>query len=103
MASKSDSAIERAIASGEPAHVAKYAFQLAQAFNNFYHGYQVLSEENREKRVFLLWMTGLRAGATGAHARVCWASQFLNICNSVMDLAPCASLPAALRVDRVEL
>ena len=57
MASKSDSAIERAIASGEPAHVAKYAFQLAQAFNNFYHGTQVLSEENREKRLFLLWMT----------------------------------------------
>jgi len=57
MASKSDSAIERAIASGEPAHVAKYAFQLAQAFNNFYHGYQVLSEENREKRLFLLWIT----------------------------------------------
>jgi len=57
MASKSDSAVERAIASGEPAHVAKYAFQLAQAFNNFYHVYQVLSEENREKRVFLLWMT----------------------------------------------
>jgi arginyl-tRNA synthetase len=57
MASKSDSAIERAIASGEPAHVAKYAFQLAQAFNNFYHGYQVLSEENAEKRAFLLWMT----------------------------------------------
>jgi arginyl-tRNA synthetase len=57
MASKSDSAIERAIASGEPAHVAKYAFQLAQAFNNFYHGYQVLSEENPEKRAFLLWMT----------------------------------------------
>jgi arginyl-tRNA synthetase len=57
MASKSGSAIERAIASGEPAHVAKYAFQLAQAFNNFYHGYQVLSEENAEKRIFLLWMT----------------------------------------------
>lgn len=57
MASKSDSAIERAIASGEPAHVAKYAFQLAQAFNTFYHDYPVLSEEGREKRVFLLWMT----------------------------------------------
>jgi arginyl-tRNA synthetase len=56
-ASKTDSAIERAIASGEPAHVAKYAFQLAQAFNNFYHGYPVLTEENREKRTFLLWMT----------------------------------------------
>ncbi len=55
--SKADSAIERAVASGEPAHVAKYAFQLAQAFNNFYHGYQVLTEENPERRTFLLWMT----------------------------------------------
>ncbi len=57
-ASKADSAIERAVASGEPAHVAKFAFQLAQAFNNFYHGYPVLTEENRERRVFLLWLTG---------------------------------------------
>jgi arginyl-tRNA synthetase len=56
-ASKSDSAVERAITSGEPAHVAKYAFQLAQAFNNFYHGYQVLTEENPERRTFLLWLT----------------------------------------------
>ncbi len=62
MASKSDSAIERAIASGEPAHVAKYAFQLAQAFNSFYHDYQVLTEENREKRLFLLWVTGYVRG-----------------------------------------
>jgi arginyl-tRNA synthetase len=57
IASKVDASIERAVASGEPAHVAKYAFQLAQAFNNFYHGYPVLTEENREKRTFLLWMT----------------------------------------------
>ncbi|HZU26377.1 MAG TPA: arginine--tRNA ligase [Bryobacteraceae bacterium] len=57
LASKSESAITRAVASGEPAHVAKYAFQLAQAFNNFYHEYPVLQEENREKRTFLLWMT----------------------------------------------
>ena len=57
MASKADSAIERAIASGEPAHVARYAFQLAQAFNTFYHDYQVLAEENPEKRTFLLWVT----------------------------------------------
>jgi len=57
MASKADSAIDRAVASGEPAHVAKYAFQLAQAFNNFYHSYPVLTEENAEKRTFLLWMT----------------------------------------------
>jgi arginyl-tRNA synthetase len=56
-ASKSGSAVERAITAGEPAHVAKYAFQLAQAFNNFYHLYPVLAEENPEKRAFLLWMT----------------------------------------------
>jgi arginyl-tRNA synthetase len=56
-ASKADSAIERAMASGEPAHVARYAFQLAQAFNAFYHEYPVLQEENLEKRIFLLWMT----------------------------------------------
>jgi arginyl-tRNA synthetase len=55
--SKAGSAIERAVASGEPAHVARFAFQIAQAFNAFYHDYPVLSEENAEKRTFLLWMT----------------------------------------------
>jgi len=56
-ASKADSAVESAVTAGEPAHLAKYAFQLAQAFNNFYHQYPVIHEENREKKVFLLWMT----------------------------------------------
>jgi arginyl-tRNA synthetase len=56
-ASKADSALERAVTAGEPAHMAKYAFQLAQAFNNFYHRYPVLQEQDREKRIFLLWMT----------------------------------------------
>jgi arginyl-tRNA synthetase len=57
LASKSDSVVERAIASGEPAHVAKYAFQLAQSFNNFYHEHPVISEENAERRTVLLWLT----------------------------------------------
>jgi arginyl-tRNA synthetase len=56
-ASKADAAVERAVAAGEPAHVAKYAFQLAQTFNNFYHLYPMIHEENREKKVFLLWIT----------------------------------------------
>ena len=56
-ASKVDSALEGALSAGEPAHVARYAFQLAQAFNNFYHQYPILQEEQREKKVFLLWMT----------------------------------------------
>ena len=61
-ASKADSAVESAVTAGEPAHVAKYAFQLAQAFNNFYHQYPVIHEENREKKVFLLWMTDFFRG-----------------------------------------
>jgi arginyl-tRNA synthetase len=36
--------------------MAKYAFQLAQVFNTFYHDNPVLLEKDREKRVFLLWM-----------------------------------------------
>jgi arginyl-tRNA synthetase len=56
-ASKAGPAIERAVASGEPAHVARYAFQLAQSFSNFYHEYPVLSETDVEKKTFLLWMT----------------------------------------------
>jgi arginyl-tRNA synthetase len=57
LASKSGGVIERAIASGEPAHVAKYAFQLAQAFNNFYHEQPVIAEEDRDRRAVLLWLT----------------------------------------------
>jgi arginyl-tRNA synthetase len=56
-ASKADSAIEAAVTAGEPAHVARFAFQLAQAFSNFYQNYPIIHEENREKKVFLLWMT----------------------------------------------
>ena len=55
--SRAGVAIERAVTSGEPSHVARYAFQLAQAFNTFYHDYPVLAEQDQEKRTFLLWMT----------------------------------------------
>jgi len=56
-ASKAGSAIDRAVASGEPAHVARYVFQLAQSFSNFYHEYPVLAETDPEKKTFLLWLT----------------------------------------------
>jgi arginyl-tRNA synthetase len=56
-ASKADAAIEQAITSGEPAHVARYAFQLAQAFSTFYQDFPVVTESNAEKKTFLLWMT----------------------------------------------
>ena len=56
-ASKADSAVESAVHSGEPAHVARYAFQLAQAYSNFYQKYSIIHEPDRERKVFLLWMT----------------------------------------------
>jgi arginyl-tRNA synthetase len=56
-ASKVDAAVESAVQSGEPAHVARYAFQLAQAYSNFYQKYSIIHEPDRERKVFLLWMT----------------------------------------------
>ena len=56
-ASKAGSAIERALASGEPAHVARYAFQLAQTYSTFYEAVPVLAETDPEKKTFLLWLT----------------------------------------------
>jgi len=52
-----DSAVDAAISAQEPAFLAKYAFQLAQGFNNFYHKHHILSEGDAEKRAFLLEMT----------------------------------------------
>jgi len=53
--------IEQAIATAEPAHLARYAFQLAQQFNNFYHRHHVLNETDPNRRGLLL--------ATAAMAR----------------------------------
>jgi arginyl-tRNA synthetase len=54
-----DYAVDAAIGAREPAFVAKYAFQLAQAFNNFYHKHHILSEADQQKRAFLLGLTEL--------------------------------------------
>jgi arginyl-tRNA synthetase len=45
---------QTAASSFEPAHVAKYAFQLAKQFNLFYHNYHILSEKNKVRQVMLL-------------------------------------------------
>jgi arginyl-tRNA synthetase len=54
-----DAAVQAAIGAQEPAFVAKYAFQLAQTFNNFYHKHPILREAEGQKRAFLLGMTEL--------------------------------------------
>jgi arginyl-tRNA synthetase len=59
MASSLDARVEQAVSSQEPAFIARYAFELAQQFNNFYHKHPILTEENTEKRAFLLRLTGL--------------------------------------------
>jgi arginyl-tRNA synthetase len=53
--------MEQAIATAETAHLARYAFQLAQQFNNFYHRHHVLNETDGNRRELLL--------ATAAMAR----------------------------------
>jgi arginyl-tRNA synthetase len=46
--------LEQAIATSEPAYVARHAFQLAQDFSNFYHNHHILTEEDAARKTFLL-------------------------------------------------
>ena len=46
--------IEQCIATAEPAYLAKYAFQLAQQFNNFYHRHHILNETDPTRKALLL-------------------------------------------------
>jgi arginyl-tRNA synthetase len=48
------SMIEQCITTTEPAYAAKFAFQLAQQFNNFYHKHHILTETDEAKKGFLL-------------------------------------------------
>ena len=59
LAGSLDSRVEFAIAAQEPAILARFAFELAQAFNVFYHKHHILSEKDAEKRAFLLLITSL--------------------------------------------
>jgi arginyl-tRNA synthetase len=59
LAGSLDARVEVAVASQEPAFLARYAFELAQAFNVFYHKHHILSEEDPSKRAFLLSLTSL--------------------------------------------
>jgi arginyl-tRNA synthetase len=54
-----DARLDVSVASQEPAFLARYAFELAQAFNVFYHKHHILSEEDAAKRAFLVQLTQL--------------------------------------------
>ena len=53
-ASRLSLVLEQAIAAAEPAILAKYAFQLAQQFNNFYHRHHILTETDEARKMLLL-------------------------------------------------
>jgi len=53
-ASRLTTLIEQTISSAEPALLTKYAFQLAQQFNNFYHRHHILNEQDETRKALLL-------------------------------------------------
>ncbi|HEV2176938.1 MAG TPA: arginine--tRNA ligase [Terriglobia bacterium] len=59
LAAQLEMTVDQAIAAEEPAIVAKYAFRLAQAFNNFYHHYRILGENDQSRQSFLLFVVRL--------------------------------------------
>jgi arginyl-tRNA synthetase len=59
LAGQLESTVAQAISSEEPAVMAKYAFRLAQAFNNFYHHFHILSEADSIRQQFLLYLVYL--------------------------------------------
>jgi arginyl-tRNA synthetase len=56
LAAQLEMAVDQAVASEEPAVLAKYSFRLAQGFNNFYHRHRILSEPDRERQLSLLYL-----------------------------------------------
>lgn len=53
-AAKTSLLLEQCIQTAEPAYLAKHAFQLAQEFSNFYRKHHILTEEDPNRRKFLL-------------------------------------------------
>ena len=51
--------VRGAVAALEPAVVAKWAFQLAQRFNIFYHNHHILSEQDTDRRALLVAITSV--------------------------------------------
>ena len=59
MAGSLDARVDQAVSAQEPAFLARFAFDLAQAFNVFYHKHHILSEKDPARRAFLLLITAL--------------------------------------------
>ena len=58
LAARLEEANAQAAASAEPAFLAKYTFNLAKAFNLFYHRHRIIAEEDLKKRGLLILIAG---------------------------------------------
>jgi len=54
LAARLEEIIKQSVAAAEPAHLAKYSFNLARAFNLFYHRHRIIAEGNRIRRAVLI-------------------------------------------------
>ncbi|MEO8435856.1 MAG: DALR anticodon-binding domain-containing protein [Pyrinomonadaceae bacterium] len=59
LSARLDDAIQQATAAAEPAMVAKYTFNLARAFNLFYHRHRIIAEEDEIRRAVLIAIADL--------------------------------------------
>ena len=57
LAERLEDVVRGAVAALEPAVVARWAFQLAQRFNIFYHNHHILSEQDAARRALLVAIT----------------------------------------------
>jgi arginyl-tRNA synthetase len=54
LAERFDEVVAQCAASAEPANLAKYAFNLARAFNLFYHRHRIIAEEDATRKAVLI-------------------------------------------------
>lgn len=59
LAARLEETIVQAANANEPAILAKYTFNLAKAFNLFYHNHKIIHEENEAKRQVLIAVADL--------------------------------------------
>jgi arginyl-tRNA synthetase len=54
LAQRLDEVVAQCAAAAEPANLAKYTFNLARAFNLFYHRHRIIAEEDQHKKAVLI-------------------------------------------------
>ena len=59
LAARLDDVLRGAVTALEPSIIAKWAFQIAQRFNLFYHNYHILSESDAARRTLLVGITSI--------------------------------------------